>query len=112
VAFQSPADWEAWFRGEGGSFGSVAAQFIEDGSFVKLREVGLSYRADQPWVRDRLGMSSIDIRVAGRNLVTWTDYTGLDPESSLGGAEWLTQGIDFFNSPQTRSWVVGLTLNR
>lgn len=112
VAFQSPADWEAWFRGEGGSFGSVAAQFIEDGSFVKLREVGLSYRADQRWVRDKLGMSSIDIRVAGRNLVTWTDYTGLDPESNLGGAEWLTQGVDFFNSPQVRSWVLGLTLNR
>jgi hypothetical protein len=112
VAFNNGADWEAWFRGAGGSFGDVQAQFIEDGSFVKLREIGVNYTADQPWVRERLGLTSIDIRLAGRNLATWTDYTGLDPEASLGGAEYLTQGLDFFNNPQTRSWVIGFTLNR
>ncbi|HEX3159261.1 MAG TPA: TonB-dependent receptor, partial [Gemmatimonadaceae bacterium] len=111
-AFNNAADWEAWFRGAGGSFGDVQAQFIEDGSFVKLREIGVNYTADQPWVRERLGLTSVDIRVAGRNLGTWTDYTGLDPEASLGGAEYLTQGLDFFNNPQTRSWVIGITLNR
>ena len=85
---------------------------MEDGSFVKLREVAVSYTADQGWVQNRIGMSSVVFRLAGRNLATWTDYTGLDPEANLGGAEYLTQGIDFFNSPLTRSYVFQVTLNR
>lgn len=52
------------------------------------------------------------IVVAGRNLKTWTKYKGLDPETNLGGSEFLTQGIDFFQNPQTRSFVVAFTLNR
>ena len=52
-----------------------------------------------------------DLRLAGRNLAMWTDYRGLDPEANLGGAEFLTQGIDYFNNPQTRSWVVSVNLS-
>ncbi len=102
---------QSWFTGPGG-IGGPRAQFVEDGSFVKLRELSISYLADQPWVRQRLGLTSIDVRLAGRNLVTWTDYTGLDPETSLGGAEYLTQGFDFFNNPQTRSFVLSFSFNR
>jgi TonB-linked SusC/RagA family outer membrane protein len=112
VAFASPNDWAAWFRGEGGSFGQSAAQFIEDGSFVKLRELSLSYTLDQPFVKRLLGFSTLDVRFAGRNLHTWTKYRGLDPEASLGGAEFLTQGLDFFNNPQTRSFVLSMNFNR
>ncbi|HEU4564480.1 MAG TPA: SusC/RagA family TonB-linked outer membrane protein [Gemmatimonadaceae bacterium] len=101
-----------WFTGLGGGFGPATAQFIEDGSYVKLRELSLSYTADAPWVRNRLGLSSIDFRVAGRNLKTWTDYTGIDPETNLGGAEVQLRGIDFFNNPQTRSFVFSVGLNR
>jgi hypothetical protein len=111
VAFNTPAQWQSWFTGNGGVNGPTAL-FVEDISFVKLRELSLSYTLDQPWVRSRLGMTSMDIRVAGRNLATWTDYTGLDPESQLGGAEYLTQGIDYFNGPLTRSFVISIGLNR
>jgi hypothetical protein len=79
---------------------------------VKWRELSLAYTADQPWVRSRLGVSSAVLRLAGRNLHTWTKYKGLDPETNLGGAEFLTQGFDFFQNPQTRSFVVAVTLNR
>jgi TonB-linked SusC/RagA family outer membrane protein len=103
---------ENWFAGLGSGFGPVASQFIEDGSFVKLREIALGYTFDQPFVRQRLGLSSIDVRVAGRNLHTWTDYTGIDPETNLAGAETQAQGVDYFNNPQTRSFVFTLTLNR
>lgn len=111
VAFENATEWQGWFNGLGGSFGPVASQFIEDGSFVKLREVSVAFTFDQPWVRS-VGLSSIDARIAGRNLATWTDYTGLDPEASLGGAEYLTQGIDFFNNPQSRSFVLSFTFSR
>jgi hypothetical protein len=80
--------------------------------FIKLREISLSYTADQPWVRNRLGLSSIDVRVAGRNLHTWTKYTGYDPETNLGGATGHSLGLDYFNQPQTRSFVITLGLNR
>ena len=60
----------------------------------------------------RFGLSSIDLRVAGRNLHTWSSYSGLDPETNLAGASALLQGYDFFNMPQTRSIVVSVGLNR
>ena len=90
----------------------VFEYWIEDGSFVKLREVSAAVTLDQSWIRSRIGFSSLDLRVAGRNLVTWTDYKGLDPEANLGGSEFFTQGLDYFNNPQARSVVFTLTLNR
>ena len=101
-----------WYQSNIGSgFTGPAAQFIEDGSYIKLREISVSYNLDQPFVRN-LGFSSIDLRLAGRNLKTWTDYTGIDPETNLGGAEVFVQGIDYFNNPQTRSYVFSIGLNR
>ena len=109
--FTNAGEAEAWFRGEGGGFGQTSVQFIEDADFVKLREVSISYLFDQPWVQ-RMGLSTIDLRLAGRNLAMWTDYKGLDPEANLGGAEFLTQGIDYFSSPFTRSFVLSVNLSR
>jgi TonB-linked SusC/RagA family outer membrane protein len=84
---------------------------IEDGGFVKLREISVTYTLDAPWVQRSLGLASIDIRVSGRNLKTWTKYTGYDPETSLGGAIAPVTGVDYFNSPQTRSFVFSINLN-
>lgn len=85
---------------------------IESASYVKLREISLAYTFDQPWVARTLGMSTIDVRVSGRNLKTWTDYKGLDPETSVGGSYDRTGGTDYFNLPLTRSFVFSFTLNR
>jgi len=112
VPFQSPNDWENWFLGDGGGFGTVGAQFVEDGSFAKLREISLTYTLDQPFLRNLTGFSTADIRIAGRNLKTWTKYSGFDPEVNLGGAEFLTQGLDYFINPPTRSFVLSFSLSR
>lgn len=111
-AFRNEAEWQDWFTTEGGSASDAQAQFVEDAGFVKWRELALSYRLDQPTIVGKFGISSALIRIAGRNLQTWSKYTGLDPESSLGGGEFLTQGIDYFNNPLTRSFVISMTLNR
>jgi TonB-linked SusC/RagA family outer membrane protein len=103
---------EAWFTGPGGIFNGPVSAFVEDAGFVKLREISVGYTLDQPWVSRLLGFGSIDLRVAGRNIVTWTKYTGVDPETSLLGSATAVRGIDYFNNPQGRSYVFSVTLNR
>jgi TonB-linked SusC/RagA family outer membrane protein len=105
---------ENWYRqGLGaGVFAGNSDGFFEDGSYVKLRELSLGYTLDTDWVRRTIGLTSLDLRVAGRNLKTWTDYTGYDPETNLGGAIQNTRGMDYFNMPQTRSFVFTVNLNR
>ncbi len=99
-----------FYSGLGSGFTGPFTQFVENSSFVKLREVSLAYTATGGWV-DRLGMSSIDMRVSGRNLVTWTDYTGIDPESNLT-AQSAGRGLEYFNNPRVRSFLFTITLNR
>jgi len=112
VAFTTPNQWQSWFTSKGGNASNAQAQFVESANFVKLRELSMQYTLDQGFVKSSLGLSSLDLRIAGRNLHTWPKYKGLDPESNLGGAEFLTQGIDYFNNPQTRSFVLSVSLNR
>jgi TonB-linked SusC/RagA family outer membrane protein len=112
VPFTSLAAWQSWFTGQGGSGSPAQDQFIEDGDFVKWRELSLTYTFDSKLIQRWINFSSADVRIAGRNLKTWTSYQGLDPEANLQGAESLTQGIDYFGNPQTRSFVVSITLNR
>jgi TonB-linked SusC/RagA family outer membrane protein len=100
-----------WFRGNGSSFSGPASQTIEEADFVKLRDVSIAYTLrNQDWL-SRIGFSTIDIQVVGRNLKTWTDYSGIDPESNLNG-QTLGRGIDYFNNPQTRSFGVNFTITR
>ena len=105
-------DQNTWFQAEGSGFNGPSSQFVEGAGWVKLREISLGYTLDNDWVRNTLGFNSIDVRVSGRNLVTWTKYTGIDPESTLEGAEIGYRGSDYFNHPQTRSFVFTLVLNR
>lgn len=90
-----------------GSRSLIYEEFIEDGSFVKLREVSLSVRLPESLTR-LIGSSQADLRIAGRNLYTWTNYSGLDPEVNLFGASPVAQGVDFANTPLPRQFVFGL----
>jgi outer membrane receptor protein involved in Fe transport len=106
---------ENWYHASGLAacpFTGYDEPCVEDGGFVKLRELSFAYTFDQPWVARALGMTSLDLRVAGRNLMTWTKYTGFDPETSLGGASARIGGQDYFNLPLTRSFVLTIGLNR
>ena len=63
---------------------SFYSDIINDASFVKLREVSLSYTLPESWA-STFRASGATISVAGRNLHTWTKYPGLDPEGSFQG---------------------------
>jgi TonB-linked SusC/RagA family outer membrane protein len=103
---------EGWFRGAGSTFSNIASLFMEPGGWVKLREVSMMYTLDQPWVGRTLGFTSVELRVSGRNLVSWNSYSGVDPETSNFAAVTPARGINYFNNPQTRSWVATITFNR
>ncbi|HEU4556440.1 MAG TPA: SusC/RagA family TonB-linked outer membrane protein [Longimicrobium sp.] len=84
--------------------------FVEDGSFIKLREASASYRFEGGWV-ERIGAESVALRVAGRNLHTWTDYSGVDPEVNLFSGSTVARGVDFVTTPIPRQLSVGVTVN-
>lgn len=85
----------------------IYEEYIEDGSFVKLREISLSYRLPGSMTR-WLGTEQGSLRLAGRDLYTWTDYSGLDPEVNLFSANTVARGVDFATTPLPRKFVVGL----
>jgi hypothetical protein len=103
-----------WYRNGLGpcAFSGYDESCVEDGGYVKLREISLAYSFAGPWVSRMLGSSTVDIRVSGRNLKTWTKYRGLDPETTVGGGTSRVGGSDYFNLPLTRSVVFTVGLNR
>lgn len=110
--FNSPQDWQDWFFGNGGGFGDATQPFVEKANFVKWRELSIGYNVPSRYFQRVGAFSNVDLRLTARNLHTWTNYKGLDPETNLGGAEWLTQGVDFFGNPQTRSFVFAISITR
>jgi TonB-linked SusC/RagA family outer membrane protein len=86
-------------------------RMVEDASFVKLRELSTSYRVGQVG-----GFGDWTISVIGRNLKTWTGYSGFDPEVGVGNTasqagSGLINAIDAFSFPQTRSVSFVLSTN-
>lgn len=72
---------------------------IDDGSFVKLREVSLSYSFGKV-----KSFSDITLSLSGRNLISWDDYKGYDPEVNAGGQSTILRGIDFGAVPIPRTF--------
>ena len=89
---------------------NVYEEYVEDGTFVRLREVAVQFRFDQPFVR-RLGAESLTLRLAGRNLLTFTGYRGLDPEVNMFSASTVSRGVDFATTPLPRTFTFSLGLN-
>ncbi|MEM6765782.1 MAG: SusC/RagA family TonB-linked outer membrane protein, partial [Bacteroidota bacterium] len=89
-----------------GGFGAIGEQFVQDGGWIRLREIGLNYRF--PKLNGLLKGGSLGI--SGRNLWFDSDYDGIDPETSLTSTG-NGQGFDYFNMPSTKSVIVKLNLN-
>ncbi len=81
------------------------AQYIEDASFVKLREVALGFDLPKSLVSRFAGRTrSVRLELSGRNLYTWTKYTGADPEVSNFGNQQISRFIDLAPFPPSRSF--------
>ena len=77
---------------------------IDNGSFVKLREVSFAYS----FGRINKIFSSLTLSLSGRNLISWDKYKGYDPEVNAAGQSTVLHGIDFGAVPIPRTYAFGV----
>lgn len=86
--------------------------FIEDGSYIRLKELRLTYNLPDKLI-SKWKLSTCAISVSAYNLLTFTGYSGLDPEvGKVSGTESnnLSMGVDHGNYPQSRTFTIGLKI--
>lgn len=87
--------------------GRFSSRWIEDGSYVRLKNLTLGYTLPTTLI-SKAHISSLRVYVSGQNLITWTDYSGYDPEVSADPFSATAFGRDFGVYPQSRTYTVGL----
>jgi len=86
---------------------SASDRFIEDGSYLRLKNIRLGYNFKLP----KIGINGT-LYVSGQNLLTVTNYSGYDPEvNTQGGSTSFSNGIDNLGYPASKIYTVGTTLN-
>lgn len=82
-----------------------STRWVEDGSYVRLKAATIGYTFKSKF----WGINTLKLYATGQNLVTWTNYSGFDPEvSAFGGNSGTGQGIDYGTYPQVRTFIFGL----
>jgi hypothetical protein len=97
-----------YYQNIGGGSSCSEEQFVEKTDWMRLREVTLSYNMGK--LLKKTFIKNFKVYVTGRNLLLKTPYQGIDPETNLMGA-YNAQGLDYFNMPNTKSFVFGLKLD-
>jgi TonB-linked SusC/RagA family outer membrane protein len=86
-------------------------RFVEDGSFLRLKNITIGY-SFKPNVLKSLGnLSRLRVYFTGQNLLTFTKYSGFDPELGSTNGNALARGIDIGSYPQARSFVMGVQID-
>lgn len=80
---------------------------VEDGSFTKLRELSVGYSFGK--VKNLF--NNLTVTLTGRNLISWDNYRGYDPETNSTGQSSLFRGVDFGNVPIPRTFQFGVVAN-
>jgi TonB-linked SusC/RagA family outer membrane protein len=86
------------------------SRFLEDGSYMRLKNITLGYTLASKFAH-KLKMSSARIYVSGQNVLTFTKYTGLDPELTGTASNTLTQGIEFYTMPNPKVYLAGINVS-
>jgi TonB-linked SusC/RagA family outer membrane protein len=97
-----------YYQNIGGGASCSEEQFVDKTDWTRLREITLSY--DLGKLVNKTLVKNLRIYATGRNLWLTTPYRGIDPETSLMGA-YNSQGLDYFNMPNTKSFVFGLKVD-
>ncbi len=85
----------------------IQSRWVEDGSYIKLKNINLRYRFPDQMVTN-LGLRKLEVYTSAVNVLTWTHYTGFDPDvNSYSG---LREGLDEGSYPQSRTITLGLNI--
>jgi TonB-linked SusC/RagA family outer membrane protein len=85
------------------------SRFLEDGSYMRLKNIVLGYTVPKKLV-EKASLSNVRFYVSAQNLLTFTKYTGLDPELNTGGNLSLVQGVELYAMPQPRMFTAGFNV--
>jgi hypothetical protein len=88
---------------------TVSDRFIEDASYVRLKNISFGYRIPET-VLSKAFIKSLRIYVSAQNYWTWSDYTGFDPEASQAGQALINRGVDNGVYPNNKSVQGGVQL--
>ncbi|MFS4415641.1 SusC/RagA family TonB-linked outer membrane protein [Maribacter sp. 2307ULW6-5] len=94
---------------ENGNWREYSSRWLEDGSFLRLKNLNLGYNFPTE-VTSRIGLSNLRLYVQGQNLLTFTNYTGFDPEVSQNARDPRLAGADFGTLPQAKSYTLGINI--
>ena len=83
--------------------------FVEDGSYLRVKSISLSYNIKSNFLT-KIGVSRLQPYFTANNLLTWTNYSGMDPEVNQWGNSGAIQGIDWGTYPHSKSYVLGVNL--
>ncbi|HEX8106072.1 MAG TPA: SusC/RagA family TonB-linked outer membrane protein [Kofleriaceae bacterium] len=83
--------------------------YIEDGSFVKVREISVAYNLPKRLVTQLGPVKSLQVSASGRNLLTFSSYLGLDPEVSNFGNQSIARNYDVTPYPPSRTFWLSVT---
>lgn len=83
--------------------------FVEDGSYLRVKSISLSYNVRNQFL-SKIGVSRLQPYFTANNLLTWTNYSGMDPEVNQWGNSGAVQGIDWGTYPQSKSFVFGVNV--
>lgn len=86
----------------------ISDRFVEDGSFLRLNYLQLSYAFDSKWVVKTLGLRGLRFYMSANNLFCLTKYTGADPEVGYGS---YGASVDSGKTPRSKSYTLGLTVD-
>ncbi len=92
-----------------GTLAGLSEAGVEDGSYIRLREVAISYSLPSKWLR-QTPVKGFSVGISGRNLLLFTKYSGIDPETNLSGTS-NSLGRDYFNMPNTKGVEFNIQVN-
>lgn len=86
-----------------------STRFVEDGSYLRLKAVTLAYNLN-PDLLSKFGVNKLSVYTTGQNLLTFTNYSGFDPEVNAFGRSAVELGVDYGTYPQSRTVTFGVNL--
>ena len=94
-----------------GNNGACTSTFhLEDGSYLRLQTLSLGYTFPNRWMK-KAGLSNFRIYLQGSNLLTFTNYSGYNPEVNKRADDALRPGEDYCSYPLPRTFTLGLSFN-